>query len=176
MKNIYVITGGPGFGKTSVISELKKQGFNGSEELSRQFIQEQMQGDGKLLPWVDRAGYSREMLKRRIQQYKNTPVNELWFFDRGILDLIAYMVKDGLQVPDVYYESAKEYRYNEMVFLTPPWEEIHKNDSERLEPFKEAVHIHKEIESVYNHLGYRCVGLPKVTVEERVAFILERIS
>ena len=176
MKNIYVVTGGPGFGKTSIIKELRERGFNGGEELSREFIKEQMSGEGKLLPWIDRLGYSEEMLRRRIKQYGETPQGELWFLDRGVPDLIAYIAKDGLEVPEIYYESAKKYRYNRIVFLTGPWKDIHENDLERLESFEEAINIHKEIESTYSKLGYECVSIPKTPVAERVEFILRVIS
>jgi len=176
MKNIYIVTGGPGFGKTSLLNELRERGFNSSEELSRQFIKEQMEKDGTLLPWVDRLGYSREMLSRRINQYVNTPDNDLWFFDRGIPDLIAYIIKDGLEVSDVYYKSAQEYRYAQTVFLTPPWKDIHKNDSERLETFEEAVTIHNEVEKTYKSQGYECINLPKTTIKERAKFVLETIG
>lgn len=176
MRNAYVVTGGPGFGKTSILTELRKQGFNASKELSRQFIKEEMEGTGTLFPWVDRLGYSEEMLKRRIRQYEETPADELWFFDRGIPDLIAYIHKDGLKVPVIYYEASKEYRYKPLVFLTPPWEEIHINDQERLESFEEAKIIHAEIERIYTEVGYICVTLPKATVSERAAFILDSIS
>ena len=153
--------------------ELRMQGYNSSDELSRQFIKEQMEGDGALLPWVNRLGYSEEMLKRRVNQFKTTPNNELWFFDRGIPDLIAYIIKDGLGVPDMYYKSANECRYNKTIFLTPPWEEIHINDKERLESFEEASKIHIEIERIYAQFGYTCINLPKSPVIERVKFIFE---
>jgi len=176
MRNAYVITGGPGFGKTSILTKLRKQGHNTSEELSRQFIQEQMEGKGTLLPWVDRLGYSEEMLRRRIHQFERTPANELWFFDRGIPDLIAYMRKDRLDVPDIYHETTKKHRYQQIVFLTPPWEKIHVNDRERLESFEEAKNIHAEIERTYTEVGYTCITLPKATVGEGVVFILDLIS
>jgi predicted ATPase len=176
MKKSYVITGGPGFGKTSVLQELRARGYNAGEELSRQFIKEQMEGLGALLPWVDRLGYSEEMLKKRIAQFQATPERELWFFDRGVPDLIAYIVKDGLPVPDIFYEAAKKYRYHDLVFLTPPWEHIHTNDRERRESFPEAVVIHQEIERIYAEVGYACVALPKTTISERASFILDAIQ
>ena len=135
-----------------------------------------MESKGSLLPWVDRLGYSEEMLKRRVRQYEKIPANKLWFLDRGIPDLIAYIRKDGLDVPGMYYEAASEYRYQSLVFLTPPWKEIHANDRERLESFEEAEDIHAEIERAYTEANYTCVTLPKTTINERVAFILGSIS
>ncbi len=135
-----------------------------------------MSGEGTLLPWINRLGYSEEMLKRRIRQYKDTISSELWFFDRGIPDLIAYIIKDGLSVPDIYYEAVKEYRYQQLVFLTPPWENIYINDQERHESYEEAAMIHREIERAYGQAGYTCVTLPKFSIAERADFILKTIA
>ncbi len=159
-----------------MIEELKKQGFNGSEELSRQFIKEQIQTKGRLLPWVDRLGYSEEMLKRRVNQHEKTSSSDLWFFDRGIPDLIAYIRKDKLSVPEIFYVSAKEYRYNHIVFLTPPWKDIYENDSERRETFEEAKKIHAEIVSTYLNLGYETHTVPKGTIDERVSWVLNLVG
>ena len=38
--NLYVITGGPGSGKTTVLAELERQGFRCAPEVARQIIQE----------------------------------------------------------------------------------------------------------------------------------------
>jgi len=176
MKNIYVVTGGPGFGKTSLIDELRKKGFNGGKELSRGFIHGQMVNGGKFLPWVNRLGYSEIMLRKRIKQYGRTPRDQIWLFDRGIPDLIAYIIKDGFEVPSFYYEAAEEYRYNDVVFFTPPWKEIYKNDSERKESFEEAERIHNEIKRVYQLLDYDCVDIPKEPIEKRTEFVLNKIN
>jgi len=40
-KQIYVITGGPGFGKTSLVEELRRSGYICSGEFARDLIQEQ---------------------------------------------------------------------------------------------------------------------------------------
>ena len=176
MKNIHIITGGPGFGKTTLIEGIVKRGINGSEELSRQFIQEQMKSGGELLPWINRLGYSEVMLERRIKQYEDTSPDELWFFDLGIPDLIAYIIKDGYEVPDIYYKAARKPRYNQIVFLTPPWREIHENDSERKESFEEAEEIHDKIKRTYQSLDYNCVDVPKTSVKERVKFILSEVN
>jgi predicted ATPase len=40
--NLYVVTGGPGTGKTTVLRELERKGFPCVPEVARQLIQEQM--------------------------------------------------------------------------------------------------------------------------------------
>jgi len=51
VKQIYVITGGPGFGKTDLINELRKSGYICSGEFARDLIETQLATDGEILPW-----------------------------------------------------------------------------------------------------------------------------
>jgi len=175
-ENIFVVTGGPGFGKTTLVQELEQSGFSVGKELSRDFIIEQMKTGGKFLPWENRLGYSEIMLQKRIEQYEKISENEINFLDRGIPDLIAYMIKDGIEVPEFYYDVAKKYKYNKTIFLTPPWEEIYINDNERKESFEEAEVIHEAIKNTYQSLGYICIDVPKKSVRERVEFISEEVN
>jgi predicted ATPase len=172
----YVITGGPGFGKTSIIDELEVRGYHSVHEISRSIIKEQLESGGDVLPWKNLATFSRLVFEKRIQQHINTPNHKHSFFDRGIPDVIAYMVRDELELPDKYVHALSEYNYNEIVFLTPPWEEIFINDNERKENFEQACDIHQFITDTYSKLGYKTVEIPKLKIKERVDFILEQIG
>ena len=50
-----VITGGPGFGKTSIIDELESRNFPCQHEVSRTIIKEQLEIGGDILPWKNLA-------------------------------------------------------------------------------------------------------------------------
>jgi predicted ATPase len=95
--NLFVITGGPGAGKTTVLLELEKRGFRFAPEVARQIIQEQMRVGGQALPWADRNLYANLMLERSIQSYReHTPVSTPIFSDRGIPDTLGYARLIGL--------------------------------------------------------------------------------
>ena len=58
------------------------------------------------------------------------------------------------------------------MLVAPPWEEIFVNDSERPQSFEECQRLHNLLLEAYTELGYRVVMLPKVSVEQRVAFVI----
>ena len=66
-------------------------------------------------------------------------------------------------------------RYNNTVFITPPWREIYRTDTERDQSFDEAIRVYHRLENWYREHGYDIVILPKDTVENRATFILNQI-
>ncbi len=174
----FILTGGPGGGKTSILDELKRQGYHCVEESGRQVIKEQQLEAGCALPWSDKIAFRDLMIERDKKQYleaseQKGPV----FFDRGVPDSIGYSHLEGLSIPEELVDSVKEkFRYQNLVFITPPWKEIYANDSERKQDFDEAVRTYNAVAKVYRDLGYNLVEVPKVSVKERVAFILKKIN
>lgn len=56
--HFFVVTGGPGAGKTSLITELAHRGFHTIPESGRAIIREEMASGGDALPWADRMAYA----------------------------------------------------------------------------------------------------------------------
>ena len=81
--------------------------------------------------------FSERVFKLRESQLINSK-NTLTFFDRGIVDIDAYMKVDNLEIPNHLKESINKNRYNKEVFYTPMWEEIYINDQERKESIKQS--------------------------------------
>src|SRR5579885_2117823 len=89
--NLFVITGGPGAGKTAVLNELRRRGYICVPEAARQIIKEQVQGGGDALPWGNRERYARLMMDLSIACYlENVSATSPTFFDRGIPDTLCY--------------------------------------------------------------------------------------
>jgi len=167
-----IISGGPGFGKTSIIDELEKRSYNVMHEVSRSIIKEQLESGGDILPWKNLTTFSRLLFERRVKQFQEAAENKWVFFDRGIPDIVAYMNKDSLEVPNSYMHKVEKCSYFPVVFIVPPWKEIFKNDDQRMEDYKTAFELSDVIVNTYKNLGYKIETLPKVTVNERTDFIL----
>ena len=84
------MTGGPGSGKSSLVSELKKQGYEVIEESGRKIIQEQLEKKGEALPWKNKEKFRDLMIERDMEKYKKALKNQgPIFFDRGIPDSLG---------------------------------------------------------------------------------------
>lgn len=138
-KQIYVITGGPGFGKTRLIEELKQSGYRCSGEFARDLILSQQESGGDVLPWKNAKLFQQNILQKRITFFDSVPDGSIAFADRGIPDQLAFARYRGFRAPEVLIECVQKYRYAPQVFVIPPWPEIYANDLIRTETFEEAL-------------------------------------
>lgn len=174
-KPIYIITGGPGFGKTQLIEDLHHTGYLCSGEYAREIIDNQLIRNGELLPWKNTKLFQAEVLKKRIKFFESVPDGCIAFADRGIPDQLAFAEYKGFSNPEILVEMANKYRYAPTVFIAPPWPEIFENDQIRIETFEEAVKIDLAVRKSYTELKYQLIDLPLVSVKERKQFILQTV-
>lgn len=173
----FVITGGPGSGKTTLVEAMGAAGFGRSEEAGRSIIQDQVAIGGNALPWLNPALYAELMLSWDMRSYRSAagrrgPV----VFDRGIPDIVGYLRLTGFSAPAHLDAAAQALRYNRRVFIAPPWREIFAPDSERRQTFEEAERTYRAMVDVYTEYGYELTALPLASVSERVGFVAAQIA
>lgn len=171
--HLFVLTGGPGSGKSTVIDLLQARGCGRTLEAGRGVIQDQIAIGGPALPWADRAAFAELMLAWDMRSHHAAcaapgPV----FCDRGVPDVAGYLRLSGLPVPDHVARAAERFRYNRTVFIAPPWAEIFHTDAERKQDFAEAVRTFHAMADTYRAYGYTLLELPRASPEERASFIL----
>jgi predicted ATPase len=176
-RRFFVVTGGPGSGKTALRDALEKAGHRRSIEAGRAVIQHQLSIGGNALPWGDRLQFAEMMLAWEILSYEEAlrgagPI----FFDRGVPDVLGYLRLIGEAIPKHMSQAAWQYRYNRLVFIAPPWREIFCQDKERKQDFVEAVRTYEAMMATYSEFGYELVEIPKNPVEARVKFVTENIG
>lgn len=172
--NFYIITGGPGVGKTTVIDELQHVGFLTIREEARRIIKEQLSVGGDGVPWKDKALYARLMLDASATTFEeiiNTECSEPVFFDRGLLDVVCYMDMESIPMSNAVTEITGRCVYNKNVFILPPWQEIYKTDNERKQSWEEAVYTFAKMKETYSKYGYNVIELPRASVSEKRQFI-----
>ena len=173
----FVLTGGPGSGKSAVIDALHGAGYTRAVEAGRSIIQDQLAIGGRGLPWQDPVHFAELMLSWDIRSYHiaEQSVGSV-FFDRGVVDVIGYLSLLCLAVPKHMTDAAERFRYNRSVFIAPPWEEIYQQDRERKQDFAEAVCTYDAMVETYTKYGYELIELPKASVEQRMQFIFHKIG
>ena len=172
-----VLTGGPWTGKTTLLQLLADKGFAVVEEYSRQVIREEVSKNSNVLPWADLPAFSKRVIAGRVEQWHQgekslTP----HFYDRSIVDSLAYLVKDGLPVPQEWDILAKEFRYFQKVFITPPWPEIYLQDAERKERLEMVTAIHEALVKTYKKYNYSVIEVPRMPALDRIEFILKEVG
>ncbi|NNK75292.1 MAG: ATP-binding protein [Maribacter sp.] len=179
-----VITGGPSTGKTAVIEQLEKEGYYCLHEVIRSMTSEEKNQEVKLKivsnPIVSVSNpkqFNLQILQARVEQFKTAQKarSEMVFFDRGIPDILAYMDCFKQTYDAIFSDACKNHRYDK-IFLMPPWEEIHTTDKERYESFEESLQIHNCLKNSYVQHAYDVTTVPKGTINERIAFIIEQVN
>lgn len=170
---LFVITGGPGSGKTTLIDALNARGYPTSSEAGRSIIRDQVRVGGTALPWADAAAFAELMLAHDLRAYRIAVAAEgPVFFDRGIPDIAGFLRLMSLPVPLHVHRAVREHRYNRRVFIAPPWPAIFDQDTERRQTFAEAAATYDVMVELYTEYGYDLLTLPMTTVEDRAEFVL----
>lgn len=176
-KQIVVIIGGPGTGKTTIIDGLTRRGYCCYPEISREVTLEARRQGIEQLFLENPLLFSELLLEGRKKQFRSAQEepHKFVFLDRGIPDVLAYMHYIGDSYPAFFDAACKEFRYDK-IFILPPWEEIYECDNERYENFAQATLIYQHLTETYQGYGYELIEVPCADVDARIDFILDRLS
>jgi predicted ATPase len=168
-----VISGCSGAGKSSLLHELSTRGYRVFAEPGRQIVKEQnfIGGDG--IPSKDVYKFVELCVSRAMHNMISAATTTSYvFFDRSIIDNFNGLEQMKGGAPAHLRKAVETLRYNRKVFITPPWPEIFRNDAERTHSYEDALMEYETLLPTYERLDYRLVILPKISVPERVDFIL----
>lgn len=176
-KEIVVLIGGPGSGKTTLIEALIKKGYTCYPEISREVTLEARRQGIEQLFLEKPLLFSELLLEGRKKQYQNAlnAQTDIVFIDRGIPDVLAYMHYIGDAYPAFFDEACRNHMYTKIFFL-PPWEEIYVADEARYENYEQAKLIAAHLCETYKNYGYNLIEVPKDTPDNRILFILGHLS
>ena len=170
-----VISGGPSSGKTTIINALEREGHYCFHEISRELIKS-AKANGIDQPFLnDPEKFNANLMQARIQQYKAAKKLQVdTFYDRGVHDIVGYMHYGKQTIPKLFIEACNKSNYD-LVFLLPPWNDIHVQDNERYETFEQAKEIYNCLYKAYAEFGYQIIEVPTGSVVQRKEFILKNL-
>lgn len=173
--NFFILTGCSGGGKSTLLDALKARGIACVDEAGRSIVRQQLALGGQEIINGGSSKWTELILSHNMHNFEGvTETQKPVFFDRGIAECLGHSFAQGLPAPAHFTRAATLYRYNPTVFMLPPWPEIYVQDAERLHGFDDALREYNALCQVYPQCGYTLVEVPKVSVDERAAFVLER--
>ncbi len=171
---VYVISGGPCTGKTSVMDELKNQGFVIFEEVAREVAETDKRFIGKSINEIDKQEFQDKILKVQMKQFeKLKKVKGKIFLDRGVGDGLVYYKLNNLKIPKSIYDCFSEFNYKKVFILETL--DFYEQDDLRQENEDECKKIHETIIKTYKEFDCRILIVPFMSVKKRVEFILDNL-
>jgi len=173
---IYFISGGPCIGKTSVIEELKKQGYFVIPEAARRLAESDKRFVGKSTKEINMDDFQNSIFKLQREEFENlkNQKHNVIFSDRGFGDTIAFMKINNLRIPEEYINYSKMFN-NPIVFILEPLD-FYEQDGLRQESKEEQDKIHNIIIETYKEFGYKIIFVAFMPIKERVDFILNNLQ
>lgn len=172
---LFIISGGPGTGKTSIIKELSKK-FGVFPEAAREVEKKDPRFEGKSIKEINPLEFQRaifEFQRKKFNELKDKK-HKIIFLDRGIGDTLAYYKFHNLKIPKDEFDYAKKFKCAGVFILD--FLNFYKKDKLRQENNKEQKKIHNLIIKMYKRLGYKPIIVPFMGISERVDFILSKIN
>src|SRR6185369_16809530 len=94
--NFYIITGGPGAGKTSVLENLALKGYSYIPETARQIIKERLSKG--LPPRQDPTSFAQQIFALDWKNFAlNSSIPTLLFYDRSFMDSACMLFESNME-------------------------------------------------------------------------------
>jgi predicted ATPase len=171
--NWHVITGTVSSGKSTLIEKLSDSGFQTVPEAARKY-NEQGMAKGRRIDEirVNPATLQRDINDSWLRYEQRLRVNDVLFLDRAFPDALAFYRVNGLD-PNEILVDCFHYRYAS-VFLLDRFPV--KQDGVRFHDAVTADLIEEWLIRDYTALGYSIVRVPVLSLQERLEFVLEKLS
>ncbi len=170
-----LISGCSGGGKSSLLDALGRRGIQTVPEPGRRIVAEELANNGDALPWKDLRAFSqRAVAMARADLAMAERLEGQVVFDRGLVDAaVAAEFAGGAPYRQVLGDVR---HYADRVFIAPPWPEIFVADAEGRHGIEAATAEYSRLFQAFEDLGYAICMLPKVSVSERVDYVLSTLD
>jgi predicted ATPase len=170
-----ILSGCSGGGKSTLLLELSRRGFQTVEEPGRKIVAEELRGDGNALPWVNPEAFARRAIQIASRERGRVREADGWvFFDRGLVDAaVALEHAAGVAASRTLLEHD---RFHRQVFIAPPWPDIYRTDPERRHDLEQGIEEYQRLLCGFGKLDYEINILPKTGVAARADFVLDRLT
>jgi predicted ATPase len=172
----YILTGTPGSGKTSILHELKRQGYGVVEEAATEVIAREHRR-GNFEPWrrPDFIDAIVRLQKRRQLEAAMAPSDPQWY-DRSPVCTLALSRHLGYPPSAALLEELdrieRERIYQRQVFFIQHLGFCQPTEARKI-TFEESLIFEKIHEETYLALGYDLIKIAPAALSQRVHSIME---
>jgi len=169
----HVITGAPCCGKTTLINQLAGKGFQTVPEVGRKYIEKEI-ATGRTLDEIRANNVAFACVIKELQLELECGLGpaEVIFLDRAFADCLTFYRLAALN-PNEILPECFQHRYAS-VFVLDRFPV--QKDSARIEDEVTAGLLDEWLARDYSSLGYGVVRVPVLPPEERLEFVLQRLS
>jgi predicted ATPase len=171
--NWHVITGAPSCGKSTLIDLLAARGFRTIPEAAREYMQAEIDG-GRTIDEIraDVVDLQRVLFRLQLEVECGLPAGEVIFLDVALPGSLGWYRLFGLD-PNEILPACFRHRYASVFMLEPLPIRLDdlRFDDEAITRFLDEWQLRD-----YRALGYRVVRVPVLSPEERLAWVLDRLS
>jgi predicted ATPase len=172
--NWHVITGAQSCGKTTMIDQLAEKGYQIVPEAGREYFEREM-AKGLTTDEIleDKVTLTCCLKDIQLEIAGGLQPNQVTFLDRALPDCVTfYRITTGLNLNDIVAECF-HHRYASVFVLDRlPIQQ----DGLRIEDVELAVFLDEWLVRDYSALGYHVVRVPVLSIEDRLAFILQHLT
>ena len=171
--NWHVITGAPSCGKTTLINLLAEQGFQTVPEVARQYMEREITL-GRTIAEIhkDGAALQRSLVDMQLGIESGLRAIDVTFLDGAVPGSLAWYRAFGLNPNEILLECF-HHRYASVFILDRLPLQLNglRFDDDAYISFLDEWHTRD-----YRALGYNVVRVPVLPPEDRLTFVLEKLS
>ena len=160
---LYVISGAPSTGKTTLLEELKKRGYNILPEAARTVGEAHKELRGK--------EFQEAILKFQKEQLAKSEKG-IFFVDRGFGDTLSYYLLQNLPIPKKEMDYVMKTKYSGVFILD--FLDFYEQEGRVITKEKQK-EIQSKLIETYKKLNYNPILIPFATITERADIILSKI-
>ena len=169
----HVITGTVSSGKSTLIDQLADRGFQTIPETGRLYVEREM-AKGRTMDEIreNMAAIQIAIKEMQLEIEHGLPANDVLFLDGAVPGCLAWYRAFGLNPNEILLECF-HHRYASVFILDPlPFQENGARNGDA--PI--SGYLDEWLARDYRSLGYHVVRVPVLSLQERLVFVLERVS